>query len=63
MTSSTTAPDRHRRGFTLIEVMLAAAIAAFVLTGVLATNREIVRSGLRAANYAEMETQCRRVAT
>lgn len=60
MISSTTAASRRRRGFTLIEVMLAAGISAFVLTGVLATNREIVRSGLRAANYAEMETQCRR---
>ena len=60
MTSSTTAASRRRRGFTLTEVMVAAGIGAFVLTAVLAANQQIVKSGLRAANYAEMETQCRR---
>ena len=59
MISSTTAPDR-RRGFTLIETMVAASLGAIVVTGVLAANREIVRSGLRAASYAEMEAQTRR---
>lgn len=59
MTSSTTARNR-RRGFTLVELLVAAGIGSFILTGVLAANRVVVRTGLRAANYAEMEAQTRR---
>lgn len=48
------------RGFTLVEVMVAAALAGFVLWGVLLTNLQLMRSGVRIAQYAEMETQVRR---
>ena len=40
--------------------MVAAGLGAFVLTGVLTANRLIMRTGLRAVSYAEMESQCRR---
>lgn len=40
--------------------MIAATISAFVLVGVLAMNRELLRSGLRITQYAEMEAQARR---
>jgi hypothetical protein len=57
---SFTTGSKQVGGFSLVEVLVALGIGSFVLTGVLATNREIVRSGLRVANYAEMEEQCRR---
>lgn len=47
-------------GFTLVEVMVASALGGFVLWGVLATNLHLIRSGVRIAQYAEMESQTRR---
>lgn len=50
----------RRRGFTLVEVMVAALIGGFVLLGVLATNLQLMRSGVRMTQYAEMNSQVRR---
>lgn len=48
------------RGFTLVEVLIAATISVFVLAGVLAANFQILRGGVRMANYVEMDSQVRR---
>lgn len=48
------------RGFTLVEVMVAALIGGFVLLGVLTTNLQLMRSGVRMTQYAEMNSQVRR---
>jgi Tfp pilus assembly protein PilW len=47
-------------GFTLVEVMVAASLSVFVLAGVLTANLQIIRSGVRITQYAEMESQVRR---
>ena len=49
-----------RPGFTLVEVMVGALLGGFVLAGVLVTNLQLMRSGLRITQYAEMSTQTRR---
>lgn len=54
-----TAPSRAR-GFTLVELMVAAALAGLVLTGVVTTNLQLMRSGVRVTQYAEMSSQVRR---
>lgn len=51
---------RSRPGFTLVEVMVGALLGGFVLAGVLVTNLQLMRSGLRITQYAEMSTQTRR---
>ena len=48
------------RGFTLVELMVAAALGAMVLAGVLTTNLQLMRSGTRVTQYAEMSSQVRR---
>lgn len=53
------ARDRSR-GFTLVELMVAALLGGLVLTGVMATNLQLLRSGVRVTQYAEMSTQTRR---
>ena len=58
--TSSISPGGARRGFTLVELMVAATLGALVLTGVAATNLELLRSGVRATQYAEMSTQVRR---
>ncbi|MBI2518194.1 MAG: prepilin-type N-terminal cleavage/methylation domain-containing protein [Opitutae bacterium] len=62
MTTSTTIPDTRRaaRGFSLVEVMVAAALSGIVLAGALTTNLQLMRSGVRLTQYAEMSTQIRR---
>lgn len=47
-------------GFTLVELMVAALLGGLVLTGVLTTNLQLLRSGVRVTQYAEMSTQVRR---
>lgn len=47
----------NRRGFTLVELMVAALLGGLVLTGVLATNLQLMRSGVRVTQYAEMSAQ------
>jgi len=44
----------------LIELMVAALIGGLVLTGMLTTNLQLMRSGARVTQYAEMSTQVRR---
>lgn len=48
------------RGFTLVEFMVAALLSGLVLTGVMSTNLQLMRSGVRLTQYAEMSTQVRR---
>jgi len=48
------------RGFTLVEVMVAVTLSGFILAGVLTTNLQLMRSGVRITQYAEMETQIHR---
>ncbi len=47
-------------GFTLIELMVAAGLSALILSAVLTTNLQLVRSGVRITQYAEMSAQIRR---
>jgi prepilin-type N-terminal cleavage/methylation domain-containing protein len=48
------------RGFTLVEVMVAALLSGLVLTGVLTASLQLMRSSVRITQYAEMSTQVRR---
>jgi prepilin-type N-terminal cleavage/methylation domain-containing protein len=57
--SISTAPERSR-GFTLVELMVAALLGGLVLTGVLAVNLQLLRTGVRVTQYAEMSAQVRR---
>ena len=49
-----------RRGFTLVEFMMAVLLSGIVMTGVLTTNLSLMRSGVRVTQYAEMSSQVRR---
>lgn len=60
MTTSTARLDRRAAGLTLVELMIAGGIASFVMTGVLSVVLMMGRSGMSAANYADMEAQSRR---
>ncbi len=51
---------RTARGFTLVELMVAVVLSGLVLTGVLTTNLQLMRSGVRLTQYAEMSSQIRR---
>lgn len=52
--------DPARRGFTLVEVMIAAGLGGFVLLGVLSTFLFLGRSGANMRNYNDMESQARK---
>lgn len=54
------ARERQKRGFTLVELIVATAVSGLVLTGVLVASVQITRSGVRLANYDEMNSQIRR---
>lgn len=61
ISTTTRSPDlRTARGFTLVEFMVAAVLGGLVLTGVLTTNLQLMRSGVRLTQYAEMSAQNRR---
>lgn len=60
MTISTARRSRRTAGLTLVELMIASGIASFVMTGVLSVVLMMGRSGISAANYADMEAQSRR---
>ncbi|MEO5960972.1 MAG: type II secretion system protein, partial [Opitutaceae bacterium] len=47
-------PTSRRRGFTLVEVLIAATISAVVLAGVLTSFLMMGRSGYNASNYSVM---------
>jgi prepilin-type N-terminal cleavage/methylation domain-containing protein len=61
MTTTTPSPIRKRthRGFTLVEVMIGASLAAFILAGVMSTFLFLGRSGANIQNYNDMESQAR----
>ena len=52
---------RNTTGFTLVEVMVAATISIFVLTGVITAALFIGRSAANIRNYTDMETQGRKM--
>ena len=53
--------SRHSpRGFTLVEVLMAASLATMILAGVLSASLMMMRSGIRASNYSTMESESRR---
>ena len=54
------AARERARGFTLVELLVAATLSGLVLAGVAATALQIMRSGVRVNQYAEMSTQVRR---
>lgn len=51
---------RRRRGFTLVELLVAAGLSGFILSGILTTFVMLGRSGYNAANYSMMEAEARR---
>ena len=53
--------QRRDRGFTLVEVMVAASISAAVLAAVLTSALFIGRSAVNIRNYTDMETQGRKM--
>jgi prepilin-type N-terminal cleavage/methylation domain-containing protein len=58
MTITTRSP--HRKGFTLVEVMVGATLSAFILAGILTAFLFIGRSGANLRNYTDMESQARK---
>jgi prepilin-type N-terminal cleavage/methylation domain-containing protein len=65
MTTTTPSPvldarRTARAGFTLVEVLIASGLAAFILTAVLTTFLFLGRSGVNVQNYNDMEAQSRR---
>ena len=52
---------RNTAGFTLVEVMVAATISIFVLTGIITAALFIGRSAANIRNYTDMETQGRKM--
>jgi len=61
MTTSTPSARRSRaRGFTLVEVLIAATLSTFVLAAVLSSFLFLSRTGFRASAYSEMESEMRR---
>ena len=75
MTTTTPSPARNRSsrqgrptlprspgagGFTLVELMIGASLASFILAGVLSTFLFMGRSGAHVNNYNDMEAQARK---
>jgi prepilin-type N-terminal cleavage/methylation domain-containing protein len=50
----------RRAGFTLVEMMVGAALSSFILAGVLSTFLFMGRTGANIRNYSDMESQARR---
>lgn len=53
-------PTRSRRGFTLVELLVAASLAAFAMTALLSSFVFLARNFTRLANYQALETEGRR---
>ena len=51
---------RAARGFTLVEVLMGAALSGMILAGVLSTFLFLGRSGVNVQNYNDMESQARK---
>jgi Tfp pilus assembly protein PilW len=47
-------------GFTLVEVLMGAALSGMILAGVLSTFLFLARSGMNVQNYNDMESQARK---
>jgi prepilin-type N-terminal cleavage/methylation domain-containing protein len=60
MTISTIHSKGLRRGFSLVEVMVATTLSAIIMAGVMSTFLMLGRSGANIANYNMMESQSRR---
>lgn len=67
MTTTTLSPvrdlpagSRHNRAFTLVEVMVSATIASFILAAVITTFLFMGRSGANVQHYSDMEGQARK---
>lgn len=63
MTSTTLSPIPKRqpqRAFTLVEIMIGAALSSFILLGVMTTFLFLGRSGANVQNYNDMEAQARK---
>src|SRR3954464_8078855 len=60
MTISIPRADSPRRGFTLVEVLMASTLSAFVLAGVLSAFLFLARTSFRSSGYSEMEAEMRR---
>lgn len=64
MTTSTPSPARNSgrrsRGYTLVEVLIAAGLTGFILTGVLSTFLFLGRSSANIVNYSDMEAEARK---
>ncbi len=61
MSAITTRAERaHRRAFTLVEVLVAITLSVFLLAAVLGTALYLIRSGIQASHYVEMDAQIRR---
>lgn len=56
MTTSTP----RTKGFTLVEVLIAASLSTFVLAGVLSAFLFLAKTSFRSSGYSEMEAQLRR---
>lgn len=63
MTTTTHSPVRKprsgARGFTIVELMIGASLASFILAAVLSTFLFMGRSGANVQNYNDMEAQAR----
>lgn len=51
---------RPGKGFTLVEVLIAATLSTFVLAGVLSAFLFLARTGFRSSGYSELEAEVRR---
>lgn len=54
------ARQRSGAGFTLVEVMVSATLASFILAGILTVFLFLGRSGANVRNYSDMESQARK---
>lgn len=52
--------SRRARGFTLVEVLIAATLSSFILAGTLSAFLFLGRSGMNLRNYNDMESQARK---
>jgi prepilin-type N-terminal cleavage/methylation domain-containing protein len=51
---------RRRRGFTLVELLLATTLSSIVMTGLMSSFVLVGKNGYNAANYSMMEAESRR---